>query len=228
MSDEISMAPTPESGLGVDIFSLEGSDGRLANPDSRNFSDRLSSRQGRRRSVSVYQRKPPNIAFSLRKYRPNDFRPVDWTRRAWSAPFRMRSKAGAIAHAFMLTGVRGVGKTTTARIIAQGAELHWTGRRRRADNRRPAVSATIAGHRRRPSCRRHGDGRRQPDRRRRCARADRRRALSPGLRRATRSTSSTKCICSRATPSTHCSRPWRSRRPTWSSSSPRPRSARCR
>ena len=29
-------------------------------------------------------------------------------------------QSGRIAHAFMLTGIRGVGKTTTARIIAKG------------------------------------------------------------------------------------------------------------
>ena len=47
-------------------------------------------------------------------------------------------------------------------------------------------------------------------------------------RRATRSISSTKCTCCPAPPSTRCSRRWKSRRRTPSSSSPPPKSAKCR
>src|SRR5438094_10636286 len=53
-----------------------------------------------------------------RKYRPVDFT----TLVGQEAMVRTLSNAiatGRIAHAFMLTGVRGVGKTTTARIIAR-------------------------------------------------------------------------------------------------------------
>src|SRR5436309_9164384 len=53
-----------------------------------------------------------------RKYRPSDFTGLI----AQEALVRTLSNAfatGRIAHAFMLTGVRGVGKTTTARIIAR-------------------------------------------------------------------------------------------------------------
>src|SRR5262244_1582793 len=53
-----------------------------------------------------------------RKYRPVDFT----TLIGQEAMVRTLSNAittGRIAHAFMLTGVRGVGKTTTARIIAK-------------------------------------------------------------------------------------------------------------
>jgi len=53
-----------------------------------------------------------------RKYRPQDFTGLI----GQEALVRTLSNAfatGRIAHAFMLTGVRGVGKTTTARIIAR-------------------------------------------------------------------------------------------------------------
>src|SRR5437588_8405894 len=53
-----------------------------------------------------------------RKYRPQTFAVVI----GQEAMVRTLSNAiatGRIAHAFMLTGVRGVGKTTTARIIAR-------------------------------------------------------------------------------------------------------------
>src|SRR6476660_9600935 len=53
-----------------------------------------------------------------RKYRPQDFTGLigqDALVRTLSNAFA----SGRIAHAFMLTGVRGVGKTTTAHIIAR-------------------------------------------------------------------------------------------------------------
>jgi DNA polymerase III subunit gamma/tau len=68
---------------------------------------------------------PPKIAAAAapyrvlaRKYRPSDFTGLigqDALVRTLSNAFA----TGRIAHAFMLTGVRGVGKTTTARIIAR-------------------------------------------------------------------------------------------------------------
>lgn len=53
-----------------------------------------------------------------RKYRPQNFSQL----KGQDALVRTLTNAiesGRIAHAFMLTGVRGVGKTTTARIIAR-------------------------------------------------------------------------------------------------------------
>lgn len=53
-----------------------------------------------------------------RKYRPRNFSEL----KGQDALVRTLTNAiesGRIAHAFMLTGVRGVGKTTTARIIAR-------------------------------------------------------------------------------------------------------------
>ncbi|MGH6829432.1 MAG: DNA polymerase III subunit gamma/tau [Rhizomicrobium sp.] len=62
----------------------------------------------------------PQEAYRVlaRKYRPSDFTGLigqDALVRTLSNAFALRR----IAHAFMLTGVRGVGKTTTARIIAR-------------------------------------------------------------------------------------------------------------
>ncbi|QQS11159.1 MAG: DNA polymerase III subunit gamma/tau [Rhodospirillales bacterium] len=53
-----------------------------------------------------------------RKYRPTDFSTLIG-QEAMVRTLRNALEAGRLAHAFMLTGVRGVGKTTTARIIAK-------------------------------------------------------------------------------------------------------------
>src|SRR5438477_8956218 len=53
-----------------------------------------------------------------RKYRPQTFAEVIG-QEAMVRTLSNAIAAGRIAHAFMLTGVRGVGKTTTARIIAR-------------------------------------------------------------------------------------------------------------
>src|SRR5712691_7809047 len=66
-------------------------------------------------------RKPPGTdAYRVlaRKYRPQDFTGLIG-QEALVKTLRNAFAAGRIAHAFMLTGVRGVGKTTTARIIAR-------------------------------------------------------------------------------------------------------------
>src|SRR6476661_912971 len=53
-----------------------------------------------------------------RKYRPRTFEDMIG-QEAMVRTLTNAFAAGRIAHAFMLTGVRGVGKTTTARIIAR-------------------------------------------------------------------------------------------------------------
>ena len=63
-------------------------------------------------------KKDENYRVLARKYRPQDFTGLigqDALVKTLSNAFA----TGRIAHAFMLTGVRGVGKTTTARIIAR-------------------------------------------------------------------------------------------------------------
>src|SRR5437867_11272580 len=62
----------------------------------------------------------PSLPYRVlaRKYRPVDFTTLVG-QEAMVRTLRNAIATGRIAHAFMLTGVRGVGKTTTARIIAR-------------------------------------------------------------------------------------------------------------
>ena len=53
-----------------------------------------------------------------RKYRPSTFEDMIG-QDAMVTTLRNAFKTGRIAHAFMLTGVRGIGKTTTARLLAR-------------------------------------------------------------------------------------------------------------
>src|SRR5439155_3423558 len=53
-----------------------------------------------------------------RKYRPRTFDDL-YGQEAMVRTLRNAFATGRIAHAFMLTGVRGVGKTTTARLLAR-------------------------------------------------------------------------------------------------------------
>jgi DNA polymerase-3 subunit gamma/tau len=59
-----------------------------------------------------------NYRVLARKYRPQDFNALIG-QEAMVRTLRNAFATGRLAHAFMLTGVRGVGKTTTARIIAK-------------------------------------------------------------------------------------------------------------
>jgi DNA polymerase-3 subunit gamma/tau len=82
--------------------------------------------------------KPETYRVLARKYRPQDFTGLI----GQEALVRTLSNAfatGRIAHAFMLTGVRGVGKTTTARIIARA--LNCIG----VDGKRTAPTITPCG-----------------------------------------------------------------------------------
>ena len=90
-------------------------------------------------------------------------------------------QSGRVAHAFVLTGVRGVGKTTTGADSGARAQLHRPRRPGRPDRRSLRGLRALPGHRRGSSRRRHGDGRRQPHRHRRHPRDHRGRALSPDL-----------------------------------------------
>jgi DNA polymerase III subunit gamma/tau len=62
---------------------------------------------------------PAPYQVLARKYRPRTFADLIG-QEAMVRTLRNAFAAGRIAHAFMLTGVRGVGKTSTARIIAKG------------------------------------------------------------------------------------------------------------
>src|SRR5207253_6834235 len=63
----------------------------------------------------------PVAAYTVlaRKYRPRTFEDLIG-QEAMVRTLANAFSTGRIAHAFMLTGVRGVGKTTTARILARG------------------------------------------------------------------------------------------------------------
>ena len=67
---------------------------------------------------------------------------------------------GRIAHAFMLTGVRGVGKTTTARIIARALNCIGPDGKGGPTVDPCGVCEQLRRHRRGPPCRRDRDGRR--------------------------------------------------------------------
>ena len=67
-----------------------------------------------------------------RKYRPATFEDLIG-QETMVRTLRNAFALGRVAHAFMLTGVRGVGKTTTARIIARALNCIGAGRHRRPD-----------------------------------------------------------------------------------------------
>ena len=67
---------------------------------------------------------PQSYRVLARKYRPRNFDEVIG-QDALVRTLKNAIETGRIAHAYMLTGVRGVGKTTTARIIARA--LNYTG-----------------------------------------------------------------------------------------------------
>ena len=62
--------------------------------------------------------KQKNYRVLARKYRPNDFNELIG-QDSLVKTFNNSLNKGRLAHAFLLTGIRGVGKTTTARIIAK-------------------------------------------------------------------------------------------------------------
>ena len=68
--------------------------------------------------ADVPQPKAEAYRVLARKYRPQDFTGLIG-QEALVRTLKNAFAMGRIAHAFMLTGVRGVGKTTTARIIAR-------------------------------------------------------------------------------------------------------------
>src|ERR1700692_4439526 len=63
---------------------------------------------------------PPSAAYTViaRKYRPKCFEDLIG-QEAMVRTLKNAFACGRIAHAFMLTGVRGVGKTTPARLLAR-------------------------------------------------------------------------------------------------------------
>ncbi len=81
---------------------------------------------------------PQNYEVLARKYRPRLFADLIG-QEAMLRTLRNAFETGRVAHAFMLTGVRGVGKTTTARLLARA--LNYT----RPDHNKPSVDLLPAG-----------------------------------------------------------------------------------
>ncbi len=69
-------------------------------------------------TAPVAAEKPAEYRVLARKYRPQNFSELKG-QEALVRTLTNAIQSGRVAHAFMLTGVRGVGKTTTARIIAR-------------------------------------------------------------------------------------------------------------
>jgi len=69
--------------------------------------------------MSLSDVKSINYQVLARKYRPDTFADLIG-QDAMVRTLRNAFEADRIAHAFIMTGVRGIGKTTTARIIAKG------------------------------------------------------------------------------------------------------------
>jgi len=71
-------------------------------------------------AVPPYRADDEGAAYTViaRKYRPRSFEDL-YGQEAMVRTLRNAFATGRIAHAFMLTGVRGVGKTTTARLLAR-------------------------------------------------------------------------------------------------------------
>ncbi len=112
--------------------------------------------------------------------------------------------SGRIAHAFMLTGVRGVGKTTTARLLARALNYETDTIHEPTldlNARKGGTAESIIEGRHMDVLELDAASR---TKRRRHARAAGRGALCARSRLATRSTSSTRCTCSRRRRSTRC------------------------
>ena len=114
-----------------------------------------------------------------------------------------------IHHAYLFSGPRGCGKTTSARILARCLNCEQ-GPTPTPCGDLPLLPGPRPRRRRQP--RRHRDRRRQPRRGRRRARPAGAGVLRPGLLALTRSTSSTRRTWSPARASTRCSSSSRSRR----------------
>ncbi len=93
-----------------------------------------------------------------RKYRPATFADLKG-QDAMVRTLRNAFAADRIAQAFILTGIRGTGKTTTARIIAKGLNCIGPDGDRRADDRALRHLRALRRHRGGPPRGRARDGR---------------------------------------------------------------------
>jgi DNA polymerase-3 subunit gamma/tau len=135
----------------------------------------------------------PAYRVLARKYRPQSFDALIG-QDAMVQTLANAIKRDRLAHAFLMTGVRGVGKTSTARLIAKA--LNCIGPDGQGG---PTISPCGVCE----PCRAIAEGRHidviEMD-----AASHTGVDAMPPCRRATRSTSSTKCTCCPKTPSTRC------------------------
>ncbi|WP_112816387.1 DNA polymerase III subunit gamma/tau [Ensifer sp.] len=89
-------------------------------------------------SISSEQ-KPAAYRVLARKYRPKDFSDLMVGQEPMVRTLTNAFETGRIAQAYMLTGVRGVGKTTTARILARALNY------KTADIDRPTIDLRVPG-----------------------------------------------------------------------------------
>ncbi len=85
------------------------------------------------------QDKPAAYRVLARKYRPKDFSDLMVGQEPMVRTLTNAFETGRIAQAYMLTGVRGVGKTTTARILARALNY------KTADIDKPTIDLRIPG-----------------------------------------------------------------------------------
>ena len=133
-------------------------------------------------------RPAPSASYRVlaRKYRPSSFDDLI----GQAAMVKTLSNAfelGRIHQAYMLTGVRGVGKTTTARILARAFNYELPAAWRpagghAADDPYAGARRALPGDHRIAPCRRDRNGCGVPYRHRRCARDHRQHSLSAGSR----------------------------------------------
>ncbi|OLP53461.1 DNA polymerase III subunit gamma/tau [Rhizobium rhizosphaerae] len=83
--------------------------------------------------------KPAAYRVLARKYRPKDFSDLMVGQEPMVRTLTNAFETGRIAQAYMLTGVRGVGKTTTARILARALNY------KTADIDRPTIDLSVPG-----------------------------------------------------------------------------------
>ncbi len=88
---------------------------------------------------------PPVYQVLARKYRPTRFEDLVG-QEAMVRTLTNAFKTGRIAHAFMLTGVRGVGKTTTARLLARALNYETEDRAPAFDAARSAGRSLRGNH----------------------------------------------------------------------------------
>ncbi|WP_429810730.1 DNA polymerase III subunit gamma/tau [Ensifer sp. B1-9] len=83
--------------------------------------------------------KPAAYRVLARKYRPKDFSDLMVGQEPMVRTLTNAFETGRIAQAYMLTGVRGVGKTTTARILARALNY------KTSDTDRPTIDLRVPG-----------------------------------------------------------------------------------